>query len=155
MHEINLILGDWSGDGHGKTYEESILCSVKNIDEYYTSFCKENPDLLIENGEQLLSYTLMTTNYHRSYRPSIERLIEFYNKNDFYKFAKYEENPCTSFETFEEFLGDTLDSIETYIDQYMFLVSYQYKKETGFDLVYEINLKKKKVIIGGYDLFPY
>lgn len=153
MYEITLVLGDWSDDGHGKTHEEHILCSIENIDEYFSSFYKENPDFFVE-GDDLLTYKSMTDSYCLRKKSNMENLIEFYNKNDFYKFAEEEENPCTSFEIFEDFLGDTYE-VSFYIIQYMFIVSYQYKKETGLDLVYEHTPKIKRINIGGYELFNY
>lgn len=134
METINLVVGDWSGDGHYKTSTTVVSCSLstsdlekafkkgaKKLKFDITSYCEQFEDNLIPNAE----YVKM-----REMFPALKEL-EFEDEED------------------------VVEDDQRHIDADIYAALYMYTAQVGEpEMTWtKIEENKASINIGGYGLF--
>ncbi len=144
MKNIELVVGDWSGDGHEKTSDIKVSCnySAKEVEDFHKKGCEitgvnfskwccdyEDFEVSKEQIEKVLKYTELT----------IEQIYSQY-KEDFDCYVDDVES--------WKYVNMTL---EVFAHFYM-LIAKIAKPELDFSIVSSRD-NKEKINIGGYGLF--
>ena len=133
IHKINLVVGDWSDDGHGKTHTESIRSNLS----------KQEIEDAYERGIFKLDERSIT-DYCKEYESS-SAPMEFLNilEGHGFEVSKIEEYK----ESCDNDYDFCLINVKEYVDIYMFIC------EIGNNKLAWERVKGDNLNIGGYGLF--
>jgi len=130
MHQINLILGDWSDDGHGKTCTKTVRCNL-TLEELQKAY---------EKGSEIVGFSLCD-----------EVATEYQNSDfDAEYAAMLEKHGCNLLSKCESFKG------VYHLDRDLFVRIFMFVCGVGADSKLEwefVTTRKLDFHIGGYGLF--